>query len=74
MKYATLLIGNKIYFTNKENFVSATINNVAYEKLTKNADYELCELSRQNVLENLKQSNEKKHDFWYGTLALFILF
>lgn len=52
VKYASMLIRYNIYFTNKENFISTTSINILYEMVKKGANYDLCELLRENFLEN----------------------
>lgn len=54
IQYASLMIGNKIYFTNRDNSISATIVNMAYEMVERNVDYDFCELLKMQFLENLK--------------------
>lgn len=44
VKYASFMIGHKIYFTNRENYVSATTIYTGYDMVVKGTDYDLCEL------------------------------
>lgn len=50
VRYATMLIGYKIYFTNRDNSMSAITINVAYEIVEKRMDYDLCEFLRKQLM------------------------
>lgn len=53
VKYASMLIRYKIYFTNRENHVFATAINIVYEMVKKGVNYDLCELLRVQLIEKL---------------------
>lgn len=74
VKYLSMVVGNTIYLTNRDNSISATIVHMAYEMAKLKKDYDLCEILRQQLLENLVQCRKKKHPFKFGTLALCIMF
>lgn len=74
MKYASLMIGHKIYFTNRENLVLATTIYIGYDMVVKGADYDLCELLQLQLLENIKQSKKKNCAFKFGSLIICLLF
>lgn len=44
IKYVSLRIGNKIYFTDQENSMSAMEVNMAYDIVEQNVDYDLCKI------------------------------
>lgn len=46
VRCASLMIRNKIYFTNSDNSVLATLINVVYEMVIKNSDYNVSNPKR----------------------------
>lgn len=46
MKYASMMIGYKLYFSNKENYISTITINTTYEMVEMGVEYDLCELLR----------------------------
>lgn len=74
IKYALIMIGCKLYFTNRENPVSTTTINMTYEMVEKGEDYDLCELLKLKLLENLQKIKDSKYDFKFGTLIICSLF
>lgn len=41
IQYLSMMIGNKIYFTNRDNLILATIVNMASEMVDKKIDYDM---------------------------------
>jgi len=75
VKFASMVIGYKIYHLRRENFISGTTIYVAYKMLKENVDYDLCELLQNQLIENLKKiKRDKKNTFKYGTLILCLFF
>lgn len=72
VRYATMLIGYKIYYTNRDNLVIATVIHVAQDMVEKNFDYDLCELLQQQLMEKLEI--KKKYVFKYGILVMCLFF
>lgn len=44
IKFSSMFIGYKIYFSSQENFVSDTTIYASYHMVKENKDYDLCEL------------------------------
>jgi len=75
IKFASMIIGYKIYHSSRENSVSGTAVYTAYEMLRKNVDYDLCELLLSQLMENLQKiKKDKKNSFKYGGLILCLFF
>lgn len=75
VKFASMVIGYKIYHSSQENSVSSTAIYAAYEMVKKNKEYDLCELLWSELMNNLtKIKQEKKNTFKYGTFILCLFF
>lgn len=69
-----MVIKDKIYYKNRENFVSAIAIHVAREMVEKGKGYDLCELLRQQLSDNLKKTKDNKYPFKFGSLVVFFSF
>lgn len=49
IKYATIIIGHKIYFTNRENSISTTTIYTSFDMALNGANYDFCELLWQQL-------------------------
>lgn len=74
MKYVAIMIGHKIYFTNREKNLSATTINIGYDMVANGPNYDLCEILQKQLFENLKMTREKKYTFKFGSLIVCLLF
>lgn len=74
IRYATIVIRYKIYYSNQENLVSATTTHVAQDMVENGANYDLCEFLRKQLKENLKEIKKKKYVFKYSTLVMCLVF
>jgi len=74
VKFASMIIGYKIYHSSRENSVPGTAIYTAYQMLKENADYDLCELLVNQLFENLQIKKDKKNSFKYGNLILCLFF
>jgi len=75
VKFASMIIGYKIYHSSRENSIPGTAIYTAYEMLRKNADYDLCQLLLNQLMENLQKiKKDKKNSFKYGGLILCLFF
>lgn len=74
VRYAAMVIGYKVYFKNRDNFVSTTAINVAHEMVVNGSDLELCEFLRKKIMENMRLTKERKYVFKYVTLVMCLLF
>lgn len=55
VNYALIMIGIKIYFTNRDNLLLITAIYVAHDMVMNGKDYDLCELLLQKYLRNIKK-------------------
>lgn len=53
MKYLSMMIGKKLYFTNRDNSISATTINITYVTLELNKDFDLYEILKHQFLDKL---------------------
>lgn len=75
VKFASMVIGYRIYYSNRDNFVSKIAIYVVYEIIKENKKYDLCELLQSELIKNLKKIKEnKKHPFKYETFILCLFF
>lgn len=75
VKFISMVIGYKIYRLSQENSIFGIAIYVAYEMVKQNADCDLCELLRSQLMENLgKIRKDKKNTFKYGNLLLCFFF
>lgn len=75
VKFASMVIGYKIYHSSRDNFVSGMTIYAAYEMVKQNAKYDLCELLRSQLMENLRKVKKaKKNTFKCGNLLLCLCF
>lgn len=75
IRFASMVIGYKIYFSSKENYVFCTIIYTAYELMRETKKYDLCEFLRSELTKNIKKIKEnKKNPFKFGTVLLCLFF
>lgn len=75
VKFSSMVIGYKLYHSNRDNSVFGTTIYAAYQMVKENENYELCELLRSQQMENLgKIKKDKKKSFIYGNLLLCLFF
>lgn len=74
MKYVAMMIGYKIYFSNRENSVSAIAINMSCKMVVNGADFDLCELLRAQLIENLQKKKDSKYPFKYEILIICLFF
>lgn len=74
-RFASMVIGYKIYFSSRENYVSGTSIYIAYEMMRENKKYDLYELLWSELNKKIKKIKVKrKHPFKIGTLLILCLF
>lgn len=70
MKFISMMIGYKIFFTHRENYIFVIAISTANEMVKKKVDYDLCELLRLQLLENLQKTKDSWYPIKYGTLIM----
>lgn len=55
VKYASMMIGYKIFYKNRENLVSTTVIHTTHQMVKEGLDFDLCEISRLQLMENLQK-------------------
>lgn len=53
LKYASMMVGYSIFYTNRENFVFTTAIHTAHKMVKEGLDINLCELLRLQLMKNL---------------------
>lgn len=59
LRYVVYEISYKIYFINRESFVSAIAVFIAYKLAMEDAVYDLCELPRNQMLERINMTKNQ---------------
>lgn len=68
-----MILGYKFQYSRKLNSVSASCVHMAYKMVIKDEEYDLCEVLRQQILENIAgiKKNRTTH-FRFGSLVMYI--
>lgn len=75
VRLASMIIGYKIYHSSRFFYLSGTVIYAAYEMIKQNVDYDLCEVLRGKLLENLKKiKKDKKNVFKFENLLVYLYF
>lgn len=74
VRYAVSGITYKIYFQNREGSTLAIAVFVSHHVVKEGIDYDLCQLLRFQLLHNLTLTKKEGYAFWFGSLAIFMLF
>lgn len=75
VRFGAMVIGYKVYWSNRQNSVSGTTIYVAYQILKETKKYDLCGLLLSEIMRNLKKiKQDKKHVFKFGSLIVCLAF
>lgn len=69
-RYVAFGIYFKVYFKNREGATSAIAVYMACMLVMENRSFDLCELLKELLLENIKMTKEKNYAFQYGSLLV----
>lgn len=71
VKFATMVVGYKVYQSNCLNSMSSTTIHATYQMVKKDAYYDLCSVHLEKILINLKNiKQDKKNVNKYGCLVI----
>lgn len=70
VRYIAYEMSYKIYFKNREGSTSAIDVFVAHKLVMEDADYNLCELLRSHLLENINMKKNEGYPFQFGSLLV----
>lgn len=71
VKFVAMVIGYKVYQSNRFSYVFVTTIHVAYQMVKEDAHYDLCSVFLEELLINLKKiKQDKKHVFKFGSLVI----
>lgn len=71
VKFASMVVGYKVYQSSKQNFVFGTTIYTTYQMLKEDKRYDLCTVLLNELLSNLKKiKQDKNHTFKFGTLII----
>lgn len=75
VKYASMVIGYRIYYSSRLNSIATASIHIAYQMVKENVDYDLAEALRSQLMVNLEAiKKDKKLRFKFGQLILSLFF
>lgn len=77
VKFASMVIGYKIYYSSRMNSIPATTIHTTYWMVKENVDYDLAEVLRSQLMANLEfveKDKKLRFKFSYLILGLFFYF
>lgn len=73
VKFASMVIGYKVYQSNRLNLVSSTAIHVSYKMVKEDWYYDLCNVLLEELLIIFKKiKQDKKHVFKFGYLIIYL--
>lgn len=73
VRYVTYDISYKVYFRNREGVTSAIAVYMAHMLMMKDKSFDLCELLKELLLENIKMSKEQNYPFRFGSFIVCLV-
>lgn len=75
VKFSAMIIGYKVYQSNRLNFVSGNNILVAHQMVKEDAHYDLCSIMLEELMTNLQKiKQDKKNTFQYGSFVICLVF
>lgn len=73
VSYVAYVISYKIYFQNREGATSAIAVYMTHMLVMENKSFDLCELLKELLFENIKMTKEKNYSFQFGSFLVSLV-
>lgn len=74
VKYACMVIGYRVFYASRMNYVPTVVVHAFYRMIKENAEYDLCTCIEKQLMENLKSIIEEKTPWFKFSQLLVSLF
>lgn len=74
VRYATMIIGYRIFHSSRMNSVPSAAVQATYQMIKENVDYDLCEAMQSQLMLNLESIKDNSQKFTFGQLLISLFF
>lgn len=64
----------KVYYANKEDSTTSTAIHTTYQMVIGGKDFDLCEVMREELMENIQKIKTSRYHFLFGILLICLIF